>query len=154
MPQDLQKIVASLESMSHGAVPAELRKELAKAARPFVPRVRAAIYHIPTTGTRHTGLRVLIANAVEPYAFIDGPVVRVGIRISTQKMPSGKKSLPLMMEGAKIWRHPVFGDTENWVTQDPHPYFEEGTAGYGAASQMAVGRAMESIARVLNQGRI
>jgi hypothetical protein len=154
MPQDLQRIVASLETMSHGAVPRELRKELAKAARPFLPRVRAAIMNIPTTGNRHTGLRVRIARSVEAYSHIDFTVVRVGVRVSTQKMPSGQKSLPLMMEGVKLWRHPVFGDDTNWVTQEPHPYFEEGMAGYGAASQMAVGRAMESIARVLNQGRI
>jgi hypothetical protein len=153
MPQDLQRIVASLEAMNSFAVTRELRKELAKAARPFVPRVRAAIYNIPTTGTRHTGLRILIADAVEPYAYIYYNIAAVGVRVSTQKMPSGKKSLPLMMDGRKIWRHPVFGDDENWVTQEPHPYFEEGMAGYGPAAQLAVDRAVDSIARVLNQGR-
>jgi len=152
MPYELQRIVASLEAMNSFAVTSEMRKELVKAARPFVPRVRAAILNIATHGTKHTGLRLRIAANVEAYSYIYYEIASVGVRVSTQRMPSGQKSLPLMMEGAKIWRHPVFGDTENWVTQEPHPYFEEGMAGYGPAAQLAVSRAVDHIARVLDQG--
>ena len=153
MVAELQRIVASLESMNSFAVTRELRRELAKAARPFVPRVRAAILNIATHGDKHTGLRLRIAASVEAYSYIYYEVAAVGVRVSTQRMPNGQKSLPLMMEGAKIWRHPVFGDTENWVTQEPHPYFEEGMAGYGPAALNAVNRAVNHIARVIDQGR-
>lgn len=152
MPYELQRIVASLEAMNTITVTRELKKELAKAARPFTYRVRAAIMNIPTYGDKHTGLRLRLSAAVETYAHIYYDIAAVGVRVSTQRMPSGQKALPLTMNGDKLWRHPVFGNTENWVTQEPHPYFEEGVAGYGPASLLAVNRAVERIARVLDQG--
>jgi hypothetical protein len=82
---------------------------------------------------------------VDTWAEIRGSVVSVGIEINSSRMPSGQMSLPLMMEGVKIWRHPLFGDREHWYTQDSHPYFYQAVAMYGPASRLAIERALEQI---------
>lgn len=146
----LSAVVARLDAMNEVAVDEILRKELAKAARPFAPAVRAAILNIPTHGEKHTGLRLRIARCVTTWATIDGPVVSVGIAIDSDRMPSGQFSLPLMMEGVKRFRHPVFGDRSNWVAQESHPYFYSATALFGPASRNAIQRAVNRIAATID----
>jgi hypothetical protein len=149
---ELSMLIASLARMDNGKVTAIMRREASAAAKPFVPRVRAAILNIPTTGPVHTGLRERIARCVETWSSINGPVAKVGIEVNSSRMPDGQMSLPLGMEGAKRWRHPLFGDREHWYTQMPHPYWQSGTAGYGAAQQNAIERAAQQIADTINRG--
>ena len=148
----MRVIVAELRGVANsGEIPRQFRAELAKAARPFAPAVRASILNIPTHGEKHTGLRVRIARCVQTWAEIHtGGFVSVGIEIDSSRMPSGQMSLPLMMEGVKIWRHPVFGNREVWVTQDSHPYFYQAVAGYGPASRLAMEKALQTITRKIS----
>ena len=77
-----------------------------------------------------------------------------------------------MMEGAKRFRHPVFGTAAQaaagppkgthlrpsgghgrgwrWVTQTPHPYFYQAARGFGPASEDAMRRALDDITHQLN----
>lgn len=142
----LSTIVAELTRMSDGVtIPRIMEAELAKAARPFAPRVRAAIMNTPTHGVKHSGLRARIAGCVQPWAKIRGPVVQVGIEVDSSRMPDGQKSLPLMLEGAKIWRHPVYGHRDRWVPQESHPYFYGAVGPLGPASRLAIDRALQKI---------
>lgn len=149
----LSKVVAELRSMDDAKVSGILLKELAKAARPFAPAVRAAIINIPAGGGEPyhepPGLRLRIARCVNPWANIRGGVASVGVEMECRRMPSGQYSLPLGMDGVKRWRHPLFGNREHWYTQYPHPYFREATAGMGPASRVAVQRALDEITRQL-----
>jgi hypothetical protein len=147
MATQLSKWVIELRAMNQAQVADITRAELAKAARPFAPTLRAAILNVPVLyGSRRTpGLRTKIAACVETFATVQGTLVRVGIAVNAQKMPDGEHSLPLMMNGNKPWRHPLFGDREVWVAQDSHPYFDEAMAGMGPASQRAVQRALDTI---------
>jgi hypothetical protein len=65
-------------------------------------------------------------------------------------MPAREMSLPLMMEGAKRWRHPVYGNTGNWVQQAPRPYFYQAASGFGRAGGDALKAALEDITRQIN----
>jgi hypothetical protein len=147
MATTLKTMVAELTAMNQKQVTEITQNELAKVARPFAPTLRARILNIPVIrgSQRDPGLRQKIAACVETFSTIQGAVVRVGIAVNPQKMPDGEHSLPLMMEGAKVWRHPLFGNMEQWVTQDSHPYFDDAMAGIGPASRRAVERALDAI---------
>jgi hypothetical protein len=147
----LHALAARFEAMNEAAVVAVVRDEMAKAARPFAPAVRAAILNIPTTGTKHTGLRLRIAGCVQTWAEIKGPLVSVGVEINAARMPDGEKALPLYMEGVKApWLHPLFGNRERWYFQPAHPYFYEAMTLFGPASQHAVDRAVDKIAAAID----
>jgi hypothetical protein len=90
---------------------------------------------------------------VQTWAEIHGELVTIGVEVNSARMRSGEKSLPLMLEGAKPWRHPVYGDRENWVAQTSYPYFHEATALMGPAGRRAVERAMDIIERQI-EGQI
>jgi hypothetical protein len=150
MAAEMRQVVLALRRMNTEAMSPVYLRELNKAARPFAPRVRAAIINAPAKGPKTTGLRARIARCVQTWARAEGTLVQIGIEIDSSRMPDGQKSLPLMMDGRKIWRHPVFGDYGNWVTQMSHPYFDEAMAGFGPATKRALERATEEIARIID----
>lgn len=157
MAARLQGIAVELRRASHTNLTSRLvMKELAKTARPFAPRVRAAILDTPSRGTKPwppqlPGLRARIAACVQEWARLEGNFVSVGIEVNSALMPDGQHSLPLMLDGRKIWRHPVFGDMENWVGQMSHPFFAQAMVLYGPATRRAVDRAIEELARKLER---
>ena len=57
---NLRTIARDLARMDDAQVKAIFKRRLEDAAGPFVPLVRASALAIPTTGTRHTGLRARI----------------------------------------------------------------------------------------------
>lgn len=114
-----------------------LRKTMTTLAKPIVADVKAAELAIPSRGgeavaTRKKkgetlGLRASLANATKSDINATGRGAVVHIRVSSSKFmaTSGRpRSLPYYMEGRRKrkWRHPVFGNKENWVEQSPHPY--------------------------------
>jgi hypothetical protein len=140
---ELRALAAQFDAVSRDSVQV-IRAEMAKAARPFAPAVRASILNIPTHGSKHTGLRLRIARCVQTWAEINGPQISVGVEVNGSRMPSGQMALPLYMEGAKApWRHPVYGDRAVWVSQEAHPYFWRAVQLYGPASLRAVSRAVQ-----------
>jgi hypothetical protein len=141
-----------------------LRKRMMQAAKPVVEEVKQAELSIPATGGdaqggrkkkgESLGLRQALAKATK--ADFNG--TRVGavvhIRVSTTKFveASGGKyrSLPYYMEGRRKreWRHPVFGNTDVWVGQKPHPFLAPTILKHKAAFQKEVDAAiMDAIAK-------
>ena len=150
----LRAFAAELEAQTGVAVTARMRRNLAAAAKPFVPRVRAAIMNIPSGGGvpygQPPGLRARIAACVITWAAIYPGLVRVGLEVDASRMPDGQKALPLYMDGAKWpWRHPLFGDPEHWYVQGnaPHPYWEGAVLPLGPASFRAIQQVADDIAR-------
>lgn len=153
----LRAVVAQLSRQDNLVVTSRMRAQLAATARPFVPRVRAAILNIPSAGNvpyrQPPGLRARIAGCVTTWSTggsASSPLVRVGVEIDASRMPDGQKALPLYMDGVKPrWRHPLFGNTEIWKAQGnaPHPYFYDNVAPLGPASRLAMERVAEDIAR-------
>jgi hypothetical protein len=131
------------------------RRRLSNAALPLAPSLRASIMNIPSKGLvpygQPPGLRARIASCVETWVWTQGEQVQVGVAVNGSRMPDGQKALPLYMEGVKgPWRHPIFGDTDRWTSQPPHPYFWRGVAWYGPASRRALDAAAEQIVRELD----
>ena len=153
--KQMQLIIAQLRDAPRN-LDQNMAVELAKTARPFAPLVRAAILNIPVKGLvpykQPPGLRLRIAKTVTPFATITPGLVVIGLKIQPNKMPSGQYSLPLGMQGAKRWRHPVFGNREVWVAQGnaPHPYFYEVMTPLGPASRRAIERALENLSRQIS----
>lgn len=113
-----------------------LKKNLMSKTAPIVEDVRQAALAIPSSrqsgGTRKKkgsslGLRASLATAVKADFNPTGRGAVVHIRVSRTRFieVSGRKaSLPYYMEGRRKrdWRHPVFGNRENWVVQQSHPF--------------------------------
>lgn len=145
---ELRRISSGLRQLSDGK---QLRNafssELRAAAAPLVPAVRASIRAIPSkTGTGD--LRAAMARATKLSVRTVGPRAAVSIAVDGTKMPAGKRALQSYMEGTKKpWRHPVYGNTEVWVSQQPHPYFYKVVRPLGATSRYAVNRVLNKTAK-------
>lgn len=146
--EDLRRISRQLRHVGNGR---EIRRrfvrELRAAARPLVPAVRASIAAIPARSGRHTGLRRRLQAATRLRIRTAGRDASVAVLVDPDRMPSGEKALPKLMEGLRRWRHPVFGDRETWVTQQPHPYFFRVVRPLGLKSRRAVNQVIDSITR-------
>ena len=113
----LRTVARELRGMDQRKVTGLFRDALEPAAQPFVRAVRASALAIPVIPEgKQTGLRARIAACAESATWGTGREVNVAVQINPQRMPPGEKALPLGMEGAKRWRHPVYGNRENWVT--------------------------------------
>jgi hypothetical protein len=145
---DLRRISRELRRMDDKKLKAKFRKELRKAAAPLVPKVRSSIRSIPSKqGYSPDGLRAALSKAVKLEVKTTGKQAGVAIRVDGRKMPSHMKSLPSMVEGKKRWRHPVYGNRNNWVSQEPLPYFYRVVRAAGPASRRAVNRVLDDISK-------
>ena len=145
---DMRRIARELRRLDDQELKKRFRKELRKAAAPLVPKVRASIRSIPSKRAYSPdGLRGTLAKATRLEVKTTGREAGVAIRVDGRKMPAHMKSLPSMAEGKKRWRHPVFGNREVWVTQTPHPYFDNVVRAAGPACRLAVIKVLDGISR-------
>lgn len=150
--KDLRRIGAELRRMNNKELKKEFSRELRAAARPMVPAVRQAIRNIPSTrGYTASGLRGRMSKAVKLEVRTAGRDAGVRIRVDGRKMPAHEKALQSYMEGLKKpWRHPVFGNREVWVKQDPKPYFFKTVRPLGLASRVQVNKAIDRVAKKIS----
>jgi hypothetical protein len=160
---DLKAVAKALKQVADGK---ELRKQLTRelrdVARPLVPKVRAAWLAAPSKGLsgrktynsatgrvsgRGPTLRSLLAKATRSEVRLTGKQAGVRIRTDGRKMPDGMKSLPGYAEGIRRrpWRHPVYGDRETWVSQQPFPRFYQAVQPDEAAARRACEEAVETV---------
>ena len=111
--------------------------------------MRAAIRQIPSSrGYSADGLRGRMSKAVKLEVKLTGKQAGVRIRVDGRKMPTHEKALQAYMEGLKKpWRHPVYGNKEVWVKQDPSPYFYKTVRPLGTRTRVNVNRAMDRVAK-------
>lgn len=146
---DLARISKELRKVGDGReIRKRLTREIRREAKPLVPIVRNAILSLPTKGKDSSGLRKRMARAVTLRVRTSGRSAGVTLRVDGRKMPEGEGSLPAYMEGTKKrWKHPVYGDKDVWVSQQPHPYFYKIVRPYGSRARRAVLRVVASIGR-------
>lgn len=148
---ELVRLSRALRGMDNEQIKKRFRKELREAAKPLVPVVRTSIQSIPSR-TGKGQLRAAMSKATRIEVRTSGRQAGVAIRVDGRKMPNRSKTLQSYMEGRKRpWRHPVFGNREVWVRQDPKPYFfrvVEPAA--GPRSRAAVNRVLDSINREIS----
>lgn len=152
---DLVALNRSLRGLENGKeLRKQLRKDITKAAKPMVPAIRSKVKSLPSQGQsegrERPGLRMSIAKATRLQVQMSGRYAGVTVRVDPKKMPPGMHNLPGYLEGAapfERWRHPVYGNTDAWVTQRPHPYFYAIATHAEPRIKAAVGEAVESIRR-------
>jgi hypothetical protein len=159
---DLKAISKALRHHADGKqLRKELMVELKQAAAPIVPKVQAAWRSAPAFGGRKSranrsqpDLRELLARSTWVQARLTGKEAGVRVRTDGRKMPSGMKALPRLAEGlghsvdrrAGRWRHPVYGDRDTWVSQQPFPRFYQAIGdGDDLAARRAVNQAVDKV---------
>lgn len=115
---DLKRLTKALGKVADGK---ELKRELSSGLRselkPVVSAVKAAY-----GGGRH--LRPALARATRAEVRSTGRLAGARVRVDGRRMFPRGGSLPAMYEGRKPWRHPVFGNRGNWLSQQPRPTFD------------------------------
>lgn len=148
---DLRRLSRDFKAAGRGDLARELTKGLRKAADPLKREVQEAVMRVDSKGVRGggsrarleaaagrsrkpeaararlsrrgTGLRRTVAGAVTTRVFASGAKAGVEIRIPQAKMPADQRKLPRYLDSTGGWRHPVFGNRDNWVRQTGSPYF-------------------------------
>jgi hypothetical protein len=101
--------------------------------------VRAAIER--ASRRRVLGLRESIARATKLQ--ITGRGVK--FHVVSAQLPESQKNLPRLLDSDKGWRHPVFGNREDWVDQKGQPYFGQTIKRRAPEFRRAIEKAMGEI---------
>jgi len=152
-----------------GNIDVELKKQLRKAimesTKPIVQDVRSTVLALPSkrsvTSTRKKkgetlGLRASIAAATK--SEFDGnakrgALVRIKVSGSRFQAVSGRyRTLPRYLEGRtkKVWRHPVFGNKEVWVSQNSKPYLFNTVLKYRDAVERSIAKAVDDTLQTID----
>lgn len=152
--RELEKLSKKLKSQRGGQLQRRLRSEIAGAARPVEGRLRTAAAGVRVTSSRggvarpdkSSGLRQRLAGAVDTRLTARG--VRFVVEANRVDERYGA-SLSRYSDGElrqwRRWRHPVFGNRENWQNQTGSPWFFVTVRKHQAAFEKAVGKAIDAV---------
>lgn len=106
------------------ALPTQFRKRLKDAAKPAVQDVKRRVRALDLPGgpAGTTGLRRRVARGVGVRASVGR---MAALRITTSMTQPNEAIIPRGMDRPQGWRHPVFGNRDNWVTQPGLSWFRE-----------------------------
>lgn len=139
-----------------GQLRRRVRRNIVAAVKPMREDVRRHIDDIPTHGDKHTGLRKAMRDATRIRVATGARNTVVSLEVDRRKMPKGKANLPAYMDGKDgpfgRWRHPVYGNKTNWVTQESHPYFDAPVRAHLTNVREAVVAAVRETAREIEHG--
>lgn len=93
-------------------------------------------------GRRAAGLRARVAAAAKLQVRARG----VRFIIDSSNLPESQQTLPRHLDSQKGWRHPVFGNREEWVHQQGRPYFGSTISKHATDFRTAVLKAMDETA--------
>lgn len=72
-----------------------------------------------------SSLRANIASATGASVSAGEKKTALAFRVSARQLPPSQRKLPRRWDNESGWRHPVFGNRNNWVKQVGHPYFRK-----------------------------
>jgi hypothetical protein len=114
---DLTRVVAALGEIAK-YIPKDIDDKIEDVAVQLAEKAgrKVQAVRMRTPGNeRSTGLRRRIARGIGVHPFIEG-----GYRITTSMPDSDEAIIPRGFDSpAKGFRHPVFGNKQNWVSQTP-----------------------------------
>lgn len=149
-----------------------LRKNVRDAAKPIVKDMQVAV--TSPTSRRSSRIRVVktrtrggVRQEVETVTNTAALVAKgIAFRVSTGKaggagrfvassraLPEQRKAMARALN-KKSFRHPVFGDTKHWVTQEGRPYFGSVILGNTAPLYDAIEKALDEAATALGRSRL
>lgn len=133
-----------------------LTKEIRQALQPAVAEAKSAILSMPSIGGLPSEggepLRASIARQIKAEARLSGKKAGARVKAKKRGMPRGFENAPKRTNRQAGWRHPVYGNPDNWVHQVGRPgWFDDTMRHQRPAMRRAVIRAMadsaERIAR-------
>lgn len=92
-------------------------------------------------GRRNAGLRSSVAAATKLQITARG----IRFAVDSSNLPESQRSLPRHLDSPKGWRHPVFGNTQNWVHQQGRPYFASTISRSAPKFRQSILDAMEDV---------
>lgn len=145
----LAALVRALRAEEDGK---ELRKDLAKnmreALKPGAQEAKNAILGMVSLGGAAPALRPAIAKKIRPEVKLGGRWSGARVKAFKTKNIRGFPNAPKRTNRAGGWRHPVWGDRDNWVTQyGKRDWFDDAFRGREGTYKAAVEQAMEDMAR-------
>jgi hypothetical protein len=153
---ELRRLASDLRAAGNQqSINADLRRELMALGRKGAAAVRTSVRSTPSKGQSgragRRSLRSAIARATEAKVRTS---VRPGVVIwvNPAQMPTGERALPGYLDGQGRWRHPVFGNTDVWRGQRPHPYFDRAVNPIAGQLADAGDKVLDRIADIIERG--
>lgn len=147
----LHRIVNALDAEENGVkLRRDLAKGLRKAGENAAQASRASLMAMGSAGLPHgESLRAVVAAQVKSSARLTGD--EAGVRITAgSKGPRGFRNAARKLNRPGGWRHPVYGNRNNWVDQVGKPgWFDEPIRARHQEYRNAVEAAMQDMARRL-----
>jgi hypothetical protein len=113
---EFPRVVAALREIDKG-LPTKLRKDISDAVKPSVRKAQANMRAMPVKGRGHSGLRAQVARGIKVRVSLGSATKDAKVRIITTMQDASEAAIPRGFNSPKGWRHPVFGDREDWVVQ-------------------------------------
>lgn len=113
--------VANALRLVDKSLPKEFRKKLREKAKPLMEKAKTEVKTLPVKGRSSTGLRMRVARGVKLFL----PRSNTSVRIITTMKDRSEAALPRGLDTRYGWRHPVFGNREEWVRQPGYSWFRE-----------------------------
>lgn len=128
--QRLKQLSRDLKAAGRGDLQRDMRREIRAAGKPVVEDIRRAVLGVDVSSSRggtappdrSTGLRARVAKATGISTTARG----IRIRVSGRRLGDDAKLakyLDASLGRYARWRHPVFGNRDNWAQQQGEPYF-------------------------------
>lgn len=173
--QQIRELSVRIKDAGDKGMMTKFRRNIREAGAPCVQELRTAVMGVKVTrgndpfarrtketgvaprrstnrwGPRSTGLRARVAASIGVSQTKKG----IRIRASATKIGPYGASLPKYLDGTlrlyKDWRHPVFGDTETWVSQKGQPWFFSTITRHRAGFRKAVFEVLNETAEELKR---
>jgi hypothetical protein len=178
--RQVRALSTKLRGASKADLRKRLRQKVSAAGKPIVDEVKQAVRELQVTSShgggtaqrrkynvsrakatakvtlekareraerRGAGLRETIAAGVRLQINASG----IRFIASSARLPESQRTLPRHLDSEKGWRHPVFGNRDNWVTEHGGPWFAETIKPHAPDFRAAVVDAMEETKNMLQQ---
>lgn len=158
--EQLRALSRDLRRLEEGKeVRRELLRELKGVAGELSRQEKDVVLAMPSKGENarrgRRSLRRRFATATIAQVRASGKHAGVSVLINPAKMPPGQQNLPAYMNAESRFmplRHPVFGDTETWVSQPPWPWFYQAALPYEGIAQRRLIAVLDKYADQIERG--
>ena len=148
--EGLDALVRAIRAEEDGkALRKDLAKNMREALKPGAQQAKNSIMAmVSLRGGAAPALRTSIAKKIRPVVKLGGHWSGARVKAFKTKNIRGFPNAPKRTNRASGWRHPVFGNRENWVQQRGKlEWFDRAFKGREALYKQAVAEAMEDMAR-------
>lgn len=148
--EGLDRLVQALRLEEDGkALRKELAKNMREALKPGAEQAKGSIMGMVSLhGGAQPALRSAIARKIRPEVKLGGRWSGARVKAFKTKNVRGFPNAPKRTNSARGWRHPVWGNQDNWVHQRGKlEWFDKAFRGREGIYSQAVHQAMEDMAR-------